>query len=124
MISGIEFLILITVWPRMSTFDDIFSIIHLGIFFLYLSCFSTSKFTSILDAENVKFWFPSSNPGELMVSFYKTGFSPADLGLIRLLCPFSNYCLCNCSRLVSGASRFQIYFYIVFEVKEIMETMM
>lgn len=74
MISGVEFLILITVWPRMSTFDDIFSNIHLRIFFLCLSCFSTSKFTSILDAENVKFWFPSSNPRELMVSFYKTGF--------------------------------------------------
>lgn len=95
MISGVEFLILITVWPRMSTFDDIFSNIHLRIFFLCLSCFSTSKFTSILDAENVKFWFPSSNPRELMVSFYKTGFFPADLGLIHLLCPLSDCCLFN-----------------------------
>lgn len=40
----------------------------------------------------LKFWFPSSNPRDLMVFFCKTGFSPADLGLIHLLCPFSNCC--------------------------------
>lgn len=124
MISGVEFLILITVWLGMSTFDDMFSISHLRIFFLCLSCFFTSTFTSILDDKNVDFHFPSSNPRELMVSFYETGFSPADLGLIHLLCPFSNCCLFNCSRLPSGTSKFQIYFYIMFEVKEIMENMM
>lgn len=80
------------------------------IFFLCLLCFSISKFTSILDVKNVIFQFPSSNPRELMVSFYKTGFSPADLGLIHLLSPFSNCCLFDCSRLASGANKFQIYF--------------
>lgn len=101
-----------------------FSISHLRIFFLCLSCFSSSKFTSILNAEIVNFQFPSSNPRELRVSFFKTGFSSADLGLICLLCPFSDCCLFGCSSLASGASKFQIYFYIIFKVKEIMEIMM
>lgn len=110
MISGVEFLILFTVWPGMSTFDDIFSIIQLRLFFLCLSRFSSSKFTSILDAENVYFQFPSSNPRELMVTFYKKGFSPAELGLIYLFSIFSNCCLFHCSRLASGASKCQVYF--------------
>lgn len=124
MISSVKFLVLITVWPGMSTFDDIFSISHLRIFFLCLLCFFTSTFTSILDDENVNFQFPSSNPRELMVSFSKTGFSPVDLGLIHLLCPFSNFYLFDCSRLTSRVSKFQTFFSIMFAVKEVMENMM
>lgn len=45
-------------------------------------------FTSIVNDKNVNLLFPSSNPRELMPSFYNTGFSHADLGLIHLPNPF------------------------------------
>lgn len=50
-------------------------------------------FTSILNDKNVNFLFPFSNPGESMASFYNTGFSHTDLGLIHLPNPLPHCCL-------------------------------